>query len=51
MIQEIGDKVFDNQFRAGMKASAGDRVFIFEKEHSHIALGETAEGDILIPKI
>ncbi len=50
MIQEIGDKVFDNQFRAGMKASAGDRVFIFEKEHSHIALGETAEGDILIPR-
>ena len=38
MIQEIGDKIFDNHFRAGAEISPGDRLFIFENGTGNITL-------------
>lgn len=50
MIQEIGDKIFDNHFRAGAEISPGDRLFIFENGTGNICLSESEDGEIIIPR-
>lgn len=50
MIQEIGDKIFDNHFIAGAEISPGDRLFIFENGTGNICLSESEDGEIIIPR-
>ena len=50
MIQEIGDKIFDNHFRAGAEISPGDRLFIFENGTGNICMVESGDGELIIPR-
>lgn len=53
MIQEIGNKIFDNQFKADVTASEEDNIFIFtkaEKGPDNICIKDCEEDVIVFPK-
>lgn len=50
MIQEIGDRIFDNHYRPDIRMRAEDELFLFDEKSGEIGMKESEDGMLEIPK-
>lgn len=50
MIQEIGDRIFDNHYRPDIRMRKEDELFLFDEKSGEIGMKESEEGMLEIPK-
>ena len=51
MIQEIGDRIFDNHYRPDIRMRAEDELFLFDEKSGEIGMKESEDGMLEIPKV
>lgn len=44
MIQEIGDRIFDNHYRPDIRMRAEDELFLFDEKSGEIGMKESEDG-------
>lgn len=50
MIQEIGDRIFDNHYRPDIRMREEDELFLFDEKSGEIGMKESEDGSLEIPK-
>ena len=50
MIQEIGDRIFDNHYRPDIRMREEDELFLFDEKSGEIGMKESEDGMLEIPK-
>lgn len=50
MIQEIGDRIFDNHYRPDIRMREEDALFLFDEKSGEIGMKESEDGSLEIPK-
>lgn len=50
MIQEIGDRIFDNHYRPDIRMRKEDELFLFDEKSGEIGMKESEDGMLEIPK-
>ena len=50
MIQEIGDRIFDNHYRPDIRMRAEDELFLFDEKSGEIGMKESEDGMLELPK-